>query len=134
MKFNCECGRKYEMLAVNTNIYTYTAESKYNWFETECPGCKVVSSVFFFDDPDGLLAVLRRVGCSNTRKALAEDQVKAYYDQLYGEDPVETYDLTPRQEAEIAALAAELADTPDEWIQEVFSTPPPKSDMPMRWT
>lgn len=138
MHFNCPCGERYEMLPTNTEIYTYTAESKYNWFETECPKCEEIQSYFFLQDPDNVLPVLRRIGCSNTRKALASQKVKDQYDALQAEEDetseMHIHELSPRQEAEIAKLARELEATPDEWIQEIFSHPPPKSDLPIRWT
>lgn len=133
MHYNCPCGVQYEMLPANTAVYTYTAEPKYNWFETECPKCQAIGSFFFLQDPDNLMPVLKRMGCSNTRKALAEDQIKEYYRQLHTKIEVPCYDLSPRHEAEIAKLAHELETVPDEWIQEIFTHPPPKSDLPVRW-
>lgn len=133
MNFNCPCGERYEMLPSNTQLYTYTAESKYNWFETECAKCEEVHAFFFDDDPDNILIVLKRIGCSNTRKALAEEQVKDLYETIHAKEDTPIYDLTPRQEAEIAKLARDLEAVPDEWIQEIFSHPPPRSDLPKRW-
>lgn len=138
MHFNCPCGERYEMLPTNTSLYTYTAEPKYNWFETECPKCKEAHAYFFLQDEDNVMPALKRMGCSNLRKALAPDNIKDLYEELMAKDDetseVHIHELSPRLEAEIAKLAHELATTPDEWIQEIFSHPPPKSNLPVRWT
>lgn len=43
------------------------------------------------------------------------------------------YELSPRQEALVAALGASLDASPDDALMELFSQPPPKSTLPIRW-
>lgn len=143
MLFQCGCGKQFQLRAKNTAVYVYDGQEQYNFFYTECPRCRACHNRFFGGYKPGLMGELLTLGCELVRAAGNEvpDRVRDHYqlmEETRGSGIRENYEpqtvvLTDRLEAEIAKLAADLEGTPDEWIQEIFASPPPKINKPLRW-
>lgn len=137
MKFDClECSLRFELSPQNAEVYTFTASVKHSYADITCPECGYVTTYFFDLGDRNMLNVLSvQLRCSNTRKALPDEQVKEAYEVAAsgGKVSASPRELSPRHEAEIASLCAALDSTPIDLLMELFATPPPKSTMPINW-
>jgi hypothetical protein len=144
-----KCHALYEPEPERSLIVVYD-DRDYNHLRTYCPICEH-GLVLFFDNPDFLT-----LGYTTVKLDEPQDDIQEVYDRIMfgarsnqgrpepeGEEPdqdtvefepIQAAELTPRQEAEIAALGSFLdgADQID-LVDLVFASPPPKSARPQRW-
>lgn len=126
------CKKNYELDQTNSIIYLYKDRTYMDNVQMVCENghCEIL----FFYEPDARDQFLRdHDHLTIVREDHPDLAVIEAYEVTFDITLIETVELTPRHLKLLAELAEILARTPDEFLLEIFTHPPPKSRMPRKW-
>lgn len=133
VKFCNTCKARYELDPTNALITLYEDRTYMDNVLMVCE--KGHQEILFFWEPEARDKFLQdHDELSVVREHTPEPGVIRCYETTFEIQLVKPAELSPRHLKLIAELAEMLDKTPDELLLEIFSHPPPRSNLPRRWT
>lgn len=129
---NCsECKKRFNLDNTNSILHLYQRSMYCCYLESECPYCGEVFRNFAEED---VVRLAIEIGLTVAPHDTAPLGLIEEWCRLQGYEMIEAKELTPRLEELATSMARLLHQLPDEWLMELFSSPPPKTDLPKEWS
>ncbi len=126
------CNKAYKLDETNAVIFLYEDRTYMDNVHMMC--AKGHSEVLFFTDAESRDDFLRNHDeLTVVREHSPDEETIECYCEVFGIQLVKPVELSIRHERLIQQLGDVLTATPDDVLLELFSNPPPKSNLPRRW-